>query len=78
MVFDQFHYSANDVKNYFWRTTQQQEIDYIEESNGQFMAFEMKWNPKKASVSVPAPFKREYPLQQFVVVTPDNYLDWTV
>ena len=72
------HYSANYVKTYFWRTTQQQEIDYIEESNGQFMAFEMKWNPKKASVSVPAPFKREYPLQQFVVVTPDNYLDWTV
>lgn len=72
------HYSANYVRSYFWRTTLQQEIDYIEEQDGQFMAFEMKWNPKKTTASVPAPFKKEYPLKQFVVVTPDNYLDWTV
>jgi len=72
------HYSANFVRSYFWRTTLQQEIDYIEEQDGQFMAFEMKWNPKKTTISVPAPFKKEYPLKQFVVVTPDNYLDWTV
>ena len=70
------HYSANYVRSYFWRTTLQQEIDYIEEQDGQFMAFEMKWNPKKSNVSVPAPFKNEYPLKQFVVVTPDNYLNW--
>lgn len=71
------HYSGNYAKCHFWRTTQQQEIDYIEEADGQFLAFEMKWNPKKASASVPAPFKKEYPLRQYVVVTPDNYLDWT-
>ena len=72
------HYSGNYAKGYFWRTTQQQEIDYIEECDGAFTAFEMKWNPKKVSVSVPTPFKNEYPLRQFVVVTPDNYLEWTV
>lgn len=72
------HYSANYVRSYFWRTTLQQEIDYIEEQDGQFMAFEMKWNPKKTTASVPASFKKEYSLKQFVVVTPDNYLDWTV
>jgi hypothetical protein len=53
-------------------------IDYIEECDGAFTAFEMKWNPKKASVSIPSPFKNEYPLRQFVVVTPENYLEWTV
>jgi hypothetical protein len=53
-------------------------IDYIEERDGAFTAFEMKWNPKKASVSIPSPFKNEYPLRQFVVVTPENYLEWTV
>ena len=72
------HYMGNYAKSYFWRTTQQQEIDYIEECDGMFTAFEMKWNPKKASVSVPSPFKNEYPLRQFVVVTPENYLEWTV
>lgn len=36
--------SAN---TYFWRTTQQQEIDYIEEKNGKIYAFEFKWSEKK-------------------------------
>src|SRR5574344_300991 len=41
------HYHRNFANYYFWRTTQQQEIDFIEESDGLFTAFEMKWNPKK-------------------------------
>lgn len=51
---------------YFWRTTRQQEIDYIEESNGQFSAFEFKWNPKKKP-SLPKPFAANYdaPLEVF-------------
>lgn len=36
-----------DVKMYFWRTTQQQEIDYIEERNGELYAFEFKWTPRE-------------------------------
>jgi predicted AAA+ superfamily ATPase len=32
---------------YFWRTTQQQEIDYIEEKEGRIFAFEFKWNAKR-------------------------------
>ena len=59
------HYKGHYAKSYFWRTTQQQEIDYIEECDGAFTAFEMKWNPKKASVLVPSPFRNEYPLQHF-------------
>jgi len=35
------------VKSFFWRTVSQQEIDYIEESNGKIKAFEFKWNEKK-------------------------------
>jgi uncharacterized protein len=34
---------------YFWRTLQQQEIDYVEELDGKFYATEIKWNPKKTS-----------------------------
>ncbi|MCK5821818.1 MAG: ATP-binding protein [Bacteroidales bacterium] len=37
-----------DLRNYyFWRTTQQQEIDYVEEVNGKFFAYEFKWNKKR-------------------------------
>ena len=42
------HYSGNYAKSYFWRTTGQQEIDYIEEKDGRFTLFEIKSNPKKA------------------------------
>ncbi len=31
--------------SYFWRTQQQQEIDYIEEIDGKISVFEFKWNP---------------------------------
>jgi predicted AAA+ superfamily ATPase len=47
------------ANRYFWRTTRQQEIDYIEESNGQFSAVEFKWNPKKKQ-SLPKPFAENY------------------
>ncbi|HAN19582.1 MAG: ATPase [Bacteroidetes bacterium GWC2_33_15] len=37
---------------YFWRTTQKQEIDYIEEKDGKIYAYEFKWNVKaKARIS---------------------------
>jgi hypothetical protein len=36
-------------KCYFWRTQQQQEIDYIEEIDGKFSAYEFKWNPNKSA-----------------------------
>ena len=39
-------YSKINAQSYFWRTTQQQEVDYIEESNNMIEAFEFKYNPK--------------------------------
>lgn len=58
--------------SYFWRTTQQQEIDYIEENHNRFRAFEFKWNlSKKATFS--KTFANAYPGSSFEVITPDNY-----
>ena len=37
----------NFVNSYFWRTYDQKEIDYIEESGGKIRGFEFKWNEKK-------------------------------
>lgn len=43
----QNHYNVTFAKSYFWRTTQQQEIDYVEQRGSKLSAFEFKWNPKK-------------------------------
>jgi len=40
-------YSKSYTKYFFWRTIQQQEIDFVEESEGKITAYEFKWNPKK-------------------------------
>ena len=63
------------AKSYFWRTTQQQEIDYVEESDGQFTLFEMKWNPKKANAKFPAIFSNTYDVKEKKVITPENWLE---
>lgn len=72
------HYLGHHCNIYFWRTTSQQEIDYIEESDGQMSAFEMKWNPKKATVKLPEAFLKAYSVKQTAVVTIENYLDWLI
>lgn len=66
---DNNHILAN---NWFWRTRHQQEIDYLEESDGQLIATEIKWNPKKSNVKAPEIFLKTYPDAQFQVITPEN------
>lgn len=57
---------------YFWRTKQQQEIDYLEESDGKIVAYEFKWNPK-TKVKQPTTFAEAYPNSKFVVINLDNF-----
>jgi uncharacterized protein len=59
---------------YFWRTHSRQEIDRIEERNGEINAFEYKWGTKP--VKVPGEFKNAYPDAKFHVINPNNYLDF--
>ena len=58
-------------RKYFWRTYQQQEIDWIEEIDGTFSAFEFKWNPKTGRKSFPKTFTDNYTVQKTMIVTPD-------
>lgn len=69
-------YSRHFTNRYFWRTSSQQEIDYIEETDGQFSIFEVKWNPKKGNTAFPASFVGTYPIKNSTVITPENYLEW--
>ncbi|MBO4774163.1 MAG: ATP-binding protein [Bacteroidales bacterium] len=63
------------VNRYFWRTKQQQEIDYLEEGGGKLHAYEIKWNPK-AKTSFTKTFSDAYPQADFQVVTPENIADF--
>lgn len=69
-------YHNINAKYYFWRTTQKQEIDFIEETDGRFFAYEFKYNPKKTHVKCPLTFSNNYPEIPFSVITKENYLDF--
>jgi len=61
--------------NYFWRTYDQQEIDWIEAQNDDLKAFEFKWN-KNSKVKIPGAFAKNYPNASFEIVDKSNYLDF--
>jgi len=63
------------VNNYFWRTYDQQEIDWVEERNGKLFGYEFKWNPKR-KVKAPKAWLEAYEEAEFQVVNSENYLEW--
>ncbi len=72
------HYRHYFCNCYFWRTKSQQEIDYIEEADGVFDVFEMKWNPSKANTSIPKSFMESYSVSSATIVTPENYVEFLI
>lgn len=64
------------AKPYFWRTTQQQEIDLIEEVDGRMNAYEFKWN-LRSKVKEPSAFAKAYE-STFEVITPDNFTSFLI
>jgi len=57
---------------YFWRTKEQQEIDYIEEVDGVLRAYEFKWK-EKANQRITKTFSRAYPNCETAFVHSGNY-----
>lgn len=62
------------ANSWFWRTTAMQEVDYIEEKDGNIYAYEFKWNPSRKAVA-PLSFRNAYPDAQFMVINRDNIED---
>jgi predicted AAA+ superfamily ATPase len=58
-------------KQYFWRTHDHQELDYVEEADGQLHGYEFKWNPKKAKA--PVAFAKAYPKAEVQVLHRQNF-----
>ncbi len=67
--------SGVDARRYFWRTTQQQEIDYVEEHDGRLSAFEFKWNDR-SRVRFPSTFTDSYKVERTIAVKPNNIEDF--
>jgi len=55
-----------------WRTTQQQEIDFIEDSFDSIKAFEFKWS-ERAKFKIPKTFTRAYPDASIAKISRKNY-----
>ena len=61
--------------SYFWRTYTQQEIDLVEEREGELFGYEIKWS-EKSKVKKPSEFLSTYKEAQFKVINKENYLDF--
>lgn len=67
-------YLMDYASSWFWRNTNKQEIDYVEEKDGKLQAYELKWNPKRKA-SMPLSFRNGYPDADFTVINRDNIED---
>ncbi len=63
------------TNDYFWRTSAQQEIDFIEDYKGVIHAYEFKWNLKKTG-KFSKSFRDAYPEHKLMIVNPNNYIDF--
>ncbi len=61
---------------YFWRTYDQKEVDFVEESGGKLNGFEFKWNKEK--IKPAADFLSAYPNSEIKLINRDNFLDFVV
>ncbi len=62
------------ANNYFWRTYDQKEIDWVEEREGKLFGYEIKWSGD--SPKAPLSWVETYPEASYEVVNGDNFLDF--
>ena len=75
VISERLKYLSNRNLNkntYFWRTTQQQEVDFIEEDANTLNAYEFKW-AKNKKIKLSKAFSRAYPNSSFNVINSKNY-----
>lgn len=67
-------YRRLSSNNYFWRTYEQQEVDWVEERDGSLFGYEFKW--KEDKVKIPTQWKSAYPNASFEVINMENFNEW--
>jgi len=68
------HYQRIYTNYYFWRTKQQQEIDWIEERDSVVSAYEFKWNKNKKT-KIPKKFIEAY-ASTSNIIDRENFIDF--
>lgn len=73
----QQEYKDKFVNNYFWRTYDQQEIDFVEEKGGKLYGYEIKWS-EDTQAKAPKQWQEAYDNTEFEVINSENYLEFIV
>lgn len=68
------HATGQRPNRFFWRTYQQQELDYVEEMSGILSGYEFKW--RDAVYRPPKAFGDLYPDVEVSLVNRENFLDF--
>lgn len=69
-------YKLTLARSYFWRTTQQQEIDYVEEKGGQLHGYEFTWRARKKP-KLPKTFLEKYNAEGSII-NRENFRDFVI
>lgn len=69
-------YKETFAKMYFWRTLQQQEVDYVEEKDGTLTGYEFKWKAKKG-IMLPKTFTKTYNANT-VIIDRKNFREFVI
>lgn len=70
----QNEYKQSLARKYFWRTKQQQEVDYVEDIGGKIYGYEFKWSEKK-SKKLPKTFTDAYNSEN-KIITRNNFREF--
>ncbi len=69
-------YKNTFARMYFWRTKQQQEVDFVEEKDGKIYGFEFKWKAK-SKIKLPATFVKTYNAET-MIIDRNNFRDFII
>lgn len=72
----QIEYKQSLARIYFWRTKQQQEVDFVEEKSGKIFGYEFKWNNKRNS-KLPKTFTEAYNAESSMI-DKDNFREFVL
>jgi hypothetical protein len=72
----QIEYKQSLARTYFWRTKQQQEVDFVEENGTNVFGFEFKWNKKK-NQKLPKTFTDTYNAES-KIIDKENFRDFVI
>lgn len=72
----QIEYKESLAHIYFWRTKQQQEVDFVEENGGNVFGYEFKWSKRK-SQKLPKTFTETYNAES-KVIDKDNFREFVI